>query len=299
MPRISLEGVVGALLTPFTETREVDFDVWSDEITFVAEHADVVAVLAAEVSEYRSLTPAQRRHALRYGVELAAGRRPVLAGASSSSLAEVVELSEIAAEAGADAVQVLMPRRTWGGEPAPGDLVAYMDEVARESALPVVAYHNPGFGADPSLATIVAITELDRVVAIKDSSRNVSRILQAIELIERPGHARYLGTIQPLLTILLQGGAGAMMPPPATLVGAAVVAAFRAGDVHHAAELQNAVAIFPAAWSHHGLTPVMKAALASLGIPVGNPAAPQAPVDSADAEAIGAIVAAWPGIAVS
>jgi 4-hydroxy-tetrahydrodipicolinate synthase len=287
-------GVVGALLTPFDGDGGVDRAALNDEIEFVVGHCDAISVLGAEVTEYRALTPAERRATLTWAIEQVAGRRPVLAGVSSGSIAEVAELSELAAAAGATHAQLLLPKRTWGGEPADDELVAYVEAAASVSALPIVAYHNPGWGADPGFDTLVEITKVEGVVAIKDSSRNISRILRAIEEIERAGHARYLTTIQPLLTTLEMGGAGAMAPPPVTVVAAAVRDAFASGDHARAADYQRLASVFPARWARHGLAPVSKAAMAAAGHPVGDPAAPLLPVPSQDVDAIARVVAEWP-----
>jgi 4-hydroxy-tetrahydrodipicolinate synthase len=133
------------------------------------------------------------------------------------------------------------------------------------------------------------------VIAIKDSSRNVTRVLRLAAEIEGTGQARYLTTIQPLLTTLLAGGAGAMMPPPATLVGARIVEAVRAGDLAAAAEHQRAVARFPALWAgKHGLTPVMKAAMDHLGLALGAPANPASALPASAVEALGRELDRWP-----
>src|SRR5699024_5801895 len=76
--------------------------------------------------------------------------------------------------------------------------------------LPVVLYHHPVVGSDPSFDTIVEAAKLPGVVGIKDSSRNIARCLRAVQEIQREGHAQYLGTMQPMLAVLLSGGGGAM-----------------------------------------------------------------------------------------
>jgi 4-hydroxy-tetrahydrodipicolinate synthase len=293
-----LRGIVGALLTPFDEDGAVDRPALEREVDLLAGHCDAVSVAGAEVSEYRVLSPAARRELIRDAIGLVDGRLPVLAGVSAPSLAEIAELAALAADAGATYAQVLLPHRTWGGEPQTREVVAFTESVVAASALPVVLYHNPGQGADPSFDAIVAACAVDGVVAIKDSSRNVSRTLRAVEEIDRAGHARYLATIQPLLTVLLAGGSGAMAPPPSTLVGAAIRDAVTAGDVARAVELQRLVSVFPARWTaSHGLAPTAKAAMTALGMPLGDPGHPHLPVPEDDARAIAALVGGWPSLA--
>lgn len=298
-PDHSLGGIIGATLTPFREDGCVDAAVMEEQIDLMAGHCDAISVHGAEASEYQVLAPAERRESLRRAVQAVDGRVPVVAGASSPSVREVAELSEVAAEAGAQYVQVLMPLRPWGGQPAEADLIAYFDHVTRGSVLPVVAYHNPGRGSDPSPTTMVRISEIDRVVAFKESSRDISKIGRLVREIDVSGNAAYFTTMQPLLATLQLGGSGAMMPPPATLIGQQVVHAYAAGEHAAAEKWQRWFSLFPARWSSHGLAPVMKSAMRHLGLDLGDPAAPFAALAEQDAEAIAGFLdeAGVPGLA--
>ncbi|MBO0828207.1 MAG: dihydrodipicolinate synthase family protein [Streptosporangiales bacterium] len=285
-------GVIGACLTPFAPDGGVDGDALRQEIDFMAGHCVAVSVLGAEVSEYRMLDEAARRHWLRHGVELVGGRVPVVAGASSPRLDEVAELAELAASAGADFVQVLIPRRPSGDQAGTAELVAYYGEVSERSPVPVVAYHNPTYGSDPTPDTMVRLCELDGVVGVKESSRDMSRIGRLIAEIDAAGLARYYTTMQPLLATVLQGGSGAMMPAPATLLGERVVRAVEAGDLAAATAAQEAFSRFPSRWRSYGLPPVMRCAMAYLGLDVGPGPAPYVEVGEPDAAEIAVTLAA-------
>lgn len=284
-------GVIGACLTPFLPDGRVDGRALEQEIDFLAGHCDAISVLGAEVSEYRLLADGDRRSWLRFGIAAVDRRVPVLAGASSARPEEVASLAEEAAAAGADYVQVLMPRRPWGPPAGTAELVDYFEMVAGRSPLPVVAYHNPARGSDPPPEAVAAIGEVDGVAGFKESSRDMSRIGRLIADIDVAGRARYFTTMQPLLATLMLGGSGAMMPPPATLIGARVVRAFREDDLDGAAAAQALFAQFPGRWSGYGLTPVMKSALSQLGIGMGCSPRPFASVGEEDAAAIGAYLA--------
>jgi hypothetical protein len=83
-----------------------------------------------------------------------------------------------------------------------------------------------------------------------------------------------------------------MMPPPAVAVGAAIVDAVTAGDVGRAADLQRVFSAFHGPWMHLGLTPVMKAAMAAVGLDLGAPLAPYRELDPGDVAAMTAVLAA-------
>jgi 4-hydroxy-tetrahydrodipicolinate synthase len=177
--------------------------------------------------------------------------------------------------------------------PSPDETLAFVEEVAAASPLPLVLYHHPGRGADPAFETIVAACQVPNVAAIKDSSREISRNLRAVEEIQKAGHAQYLATVQPMLAVMVAGGAGAMMPAGITLVGAAIRDAVRDGDLERAGRMQSLVARFPAAWSKYGLLPLAKAALEMLGTPVGAPARPYEPVPEAVLTQIKPVIDQW------
>ena len=287
----SLRGIIAACLTPFRDGR-VDYAALQREIDYIVEdcRADAISIAAVEASEYTQLTWAERKELVRVGIEMVGGRVPTIAGASHPSPRSVLRLAEHAAACGADLVQVLMPQRPWGGEPHPQEMVAYFSEIADASPLPLVAYHNPGPGADPAIPTLIELSRLDRVHYFKESSRDVTKIGRLIEEIDRTDNARYFTTMQPLLITLLLGGSGGTMPPPGAAIGAQIVEAVRRGDLDRARALARTFLVFPGTWGSYGLPPVMKAALRHLGLDIGDPAPPYRGLSPADDAALRAFV---------
>jgi 4-hydroxy-tetrahydrodipicolinate synthase len=281
------KGIIGAALTPFNGDNRVDHDALADHVRFLTAHCQAVSVLGAEVSEYCVLSPHDRQEALARAIRAAEGRVPVVAGASHPSADEVVRLSGVAAAAGADFIQVLIPVTPAGNAARPGDLISYFEQITARGALPVVAYHNPPRGSDASAAVMAELARIDRVVAFKESSRDITKIGRLCAEIDEAGHARYYTTMQALLPTLALGGSGAMMPAPGTLIGVKVADAFGRGDHETAARFQRAYRLFPGGWAQYGLAPTMKAAMMALGHGLGGPARPFSPVPAADTEALG------------
>ena len=282
-----IRGIIGAALTPFTEDGSVDYDALAREIEFLVADCDAISVAAVEASEYTVLSLQDRKEVMRRATEIINKRVPVILGASSHSIDTILDLAEHAAAVGGDLIQVLMPIRPWGGQPTMADLIQFFTEVASVSPLPIVAYHNPGPGADPPLDAFVRLSELNKVDYFKESSRDITKITRLIEQIQLAGKANYFTTMQPLLTTLMMGGAGATMPPPGTRIGARVVRAFREGDIDKARYWQRCFTLFPGKWGAYGLPPIMKSALKHFGVDIGDPARPYAPVSPRDHAQIG------------
>jgi 4-hydroxy-tetrahydrodipicolinate synthase len=285
-------GLIVAPLTPFTSDLRVDEPALRRQIDYVVEDCGATMVVAAgvETQEYTYLSLEQRKALIRVTVEAVGGRVPVMVGISHPSVRTAVELAHDAEKLGAAAVQLLAPLRPFAGPPTQADLVAYFEAIGRETKLPITLYLNPGPGADVSIPDTIALAKLPCVQLIKESSRDLARVSRLIVEIDRAGHARYFTTMQMLLASLELGGSGATMPPPGSEIARHVIDAFVAKDYERAAQVQLQFALFPAKWMHRGLAPTMKAAMNLIGIPVGEPYPPYAPLTREETAALAAFL---------
>src|ERR1051326_8181194 len=270
-------GLIVAPLTPFTADLKVDEQALRRQIDYVVRDCGATMVVAAgvETQEYTYLS-------------FEARRLPVMVGTTHPSFRTAIELAHEAETLGAAALQLLAPLRPFAGLPTQRDLLGYFEKISSETKLPLTLYLNPGPGADVSIPDTVALAKLPRVNFIKESSRDLARVSRLIVEIDRAGHARYFTTMQMLLASVELGGSGATMPPPAAEIARAVIEAFVAKDYERAAHTQLQFAQFPSRWMHYGLAPAMKAAMNLIGVPVGDPYPPYAPLSRDDLPALAA-----------
>jgi 4-hydroxy-tetrahydrodipicolinate synthase len=285
-------GLIVAPLTPFTADLKVDEPALRHQIDYVVRDCAATMVVAAgvETQEYTYLGPEQRKALIRLTVEFVDGRVPVMVGITHPSFRTAIELAHEAEKLGAAAVQVLAPLRPFAGPPTQADLLAYFEAIGRETDLPITLYLNPGPGADVSIPDTIALAKLPKVQLIKESSRDLARVSRLIVEIDRAGHARYFTTMQMLLATLQLGGSGATMPPPGSEIARHIIDAFVAKEHARAIELQLQFALFPSKWMHRGLAPTMKAAMNLIGVPVGDPYPPYAPLSPEELNALGALL---------
>jgi 4-hydroxy-tetrahydrodipicolinate synthase len=283
-------GLIVAPLTPFTAELKVDEQALRRQIDYVVRDCAATMVVAAgvETQEYTYLSFEARKRLIRSTIDYVDGRVPVMVGISHPSFRTAIELAHEAENLGAAALQLLAPLRPFAGAPTPRDLLGYFDKISSDTSLPLTLYLNPGPGADVSIVDTVALARLPRVNFIKESSRDLARVSRLIVEIDRAGHARYFTTMQMLLASLELGGSGATMPPPAAEIARAVIEAFVAKDFERAAQTQLQFALFPSRWMHYGLAPAMKAAMNLIGVPVGDPYPPYAPLSRDDMAALAA-----------
>jgi 4-hydroxy-tetrahydrodipicolinate synthase len=285
-------GLIVAPLTPFAADLTLDELALRRQIDYIVDDCAATMVVAAgvETQEYTYLSLEDRKALIRRTIEAVTGRVPVMVGISHPSFKTAIELAHEAERLGAAAVQLLAPLRPFAGAPTQGDLVAYFEAVAKETALPITLYLNPGPGADVSIPDTIALAKLPRVQFIKESSRDLARVSRLIVEIDRAGHARYFTTMQMLLISLQLGGSGATIPPPACEIARHIIDAFVARDHERAAEMQLQFALFPARWMHRGLAPAMKAAMKLIGVPVGEPYPPYTSLTGEEVAAMAALL---------
>ena len=288
LPHMKLPGLIVPPLTPFNADLKVDEVALQAGVNYVVEDCNAAMVIAAgvEAQEYHYLTMEERKNLISKTIQFVDGRCPVAVGISHPSFKIAIELAHFAEKHGAQAVQLLAPLRPFGGEPTQSELIAYFEAISRETPLPIVLYLNPGPGANVSVPATIALSQLERVKYVKESSRDLSRVSRLIAEVELNGHAKYFTTMQMLLISLQLGSSGITLPPPAAMLANKVIQAYVAGDMQEAARLQLQFALFPSRWMHNGLTPTMKAAMKILGIPMGDPDPPYPPIGGQELQAL-------------
>jgi 4-hydroxy-tetrahydrodipicolinate synthase len=283
-------GLIVAPLTPFRADLKVDESALRRQIDYIVSDCAATMVVAAgvETQEYTYLGFEERKALIRRTIDFVDRRVPVMVGITHASFRTAIELAHDAERHGAAAIQLLAPLRPFAGPPTQADLLAYFESIGRETHLPLTLYLNPGPGADVSIPDTIALAKLPRVQFIKESSRDLARVSRLIVEIDCAGHARYFTTMQMLLASLELGGSGATMPPPGSEIARHIIDAFLAKDYLRAADVQRQFALFPGKWMHRGLAPAMKAAMNLIGIPVGDPYPPYAPLSRDETAALAA-----------
>jgi 4-hydroxy-tetrahydrodipicolinate synthase/2-dehydro-3-deoxy-phosphogluconate/2-dehydro-3-deoxy-6-phosphogalactonate aldolase len=175
---LSLEGVIPPTITAFHEDESVDYETTGDHARFVVDRGvDAVFPLGTN-GEFALLTDEERAGVIESVVEEVGGDVPVIAGVGAPSTYRTVENARRAAEVGADGVVVATPYYyPLDGEGA----VSHYRRVAEAVDCPVYIYHIPGrTGNALALDTLAEIASIDEVAGLKDSSKDVPWLGQAI-----------------------------------------------------------------------------------------------------------------------
>ncbi|MBR3083028.1 MAG: 4-hydroxy-tetrahydrodipicolinate synthase [Oscillospiraceae bacterium] len=256
-------GAASALITPMTEDG-VDYPALGKLIDWQIDEGINGLVIAGTTGEGSTLTDEEHREVLRYSVERAAGRVPIIAGTGSNDTAYAVELTRYASEIGADAMLVVTP---YYNKATQGGLVKMFYAIADASTKPIILYNIPsrtGVNIEPE--TFVALAEHPNISAIKEASGNISKIVETAALVGDKLDI-YSGNDDQIVPLLAMGGAGVISVLSNVLPRKTVELCdrFFAGDVAGSAALQ--LELFPlvrALFSEVNPIPV-KAAMAEMG----------------------------------
>ena len=256
-------GVATALITPLNENG-IDFDAFGRLIDWQIEQGINALVIAGTTGEGSTLTDEEHREAIRFSVERAAGRVPIIAGTGSNDTAYAIDLSRYACEVGADALLVVTP---YYNKATQKGLVAMYNAIADASTKPLILYNVPSrTGCSIEPATYAALAEHPNIAAIKEANSNISKIVETAALVGDKLDI-YSGNDDQVVPILSVGGMGVISVLSNILPAKTVEMCDRwfAGDVAGSAALQKELLpLINALFSEVNPIPV-KAAMAAMG----------------------------------
>ena len=150
------KGAGVAIVTPFTEDNQVNFDELGRIIDDQIANGTDAIIICGTTGESATLSHDEHDACIRFAVEHTAGRVPVIAGTGSNSTAEAVRLSVHAEQSGADALLLVTP---YYNKATQGGLIAHYSEIARQVHIPMIMYNVPsrtGVNIEPETAVYLA-----------------------------------------------------------------------------------------------------------------------------------------------
>ena len=258
------KGIATALITPFAADGSVDYEALGRIIDWQIESGIDALVACGTTGEGPTLTDEEHKEVIRYTVERAAGRVPVIAGTGSNDHAYAEELTRFACEVGADAMLVVTP---YYNKATQNGLVQSFSRLADLSTKPLILYNVPSrTGCNITPATYARLAEHGNIQAIKEANGNISSIVETASLIGDRMDI-YSGNDDQIVPILSIGGKGCIsvlsnILPRETCE---ITRRWFAGDTAGAAQLQmKYLALVNALFCEVNPIPV-KAAMAAMG----------------------------------
>ena len=200
-----ITGSIVALVTPMHADGSVD---WASLERLLDLHvaAGTAAIGAVGTTgESATLSVPEHCEVIKHCVQYIAGRIPIVAGTGANSTREAIELTQTAAEVGADACLLVTP---YYNRPTQRGLYEHFKAINDAVDIPQVLYNVPGRTAcDMQNEVVEQLAVLPNVVGIKDATGDPER---ARDLIARCGDqiAIYSGDDPTAMELMLAGGHG-------------------------------------------------------------------------------------------
>jgi 4-hydroxy-tetrahydrodipicolinate synthase len=277
--------VLTAMVTPFDQHGEIDYNAARTLVNYLIANGTDGLVVAGTTGESPTLTTEEKIALFKFVVEVAAGRVPVIAGTGSNNTRASISLTKQAEEAGVDGIMLVAP---YYNKPSQEGMFQHFKAIAEATSLPVMLYNIPGRSVvNISVETIVRLSEISNIVAVKEASGNLDAMA---EIISRTPDTftLYSGDDGLTIPVLAIGGAG-VVSVASHVIGnqmQEMVTLFKNGRVQEAAVLHRSLLpIMKALFTAPNPTPV-KAALNMQGIQVGDVRLPMIPLNDEEKSAL-------------
>lgn len=208
---MKLHGIFPPIATPFNHNGELykakvqhNVDKWNR--TSLAGY-----VVCGSTGESVMLTPDEKILMWEWVADSAAPGKLLIAGTGVESVQETVALTNRAADLGYVAAMVRTPHYYKNLLNRNDAQLLYFRSVADRTKIPLMIYNWPqATGIDISPEAVVALSEHPNIIAIKESSGSLEKVMQMIREV-KPGFQVLVGSAPTLWPSLQAGAVGAVL----------------------------------------------------------------------------------------
>lgn len=199
-------GAGVAIVTPFHEDGSINYDKLDELIDFHCEKKTDCIIICGTTGESATMTEEEHMDCVKFTIDRAKGRIPVVAGTGSNCTRTAIDMSKEASEYGADGLLLVTP---YYNKATQNGLIAHFTAVAKEAKAPIIMYSvasRTGCNIEP--ATVAELVKnVDSIVGIKEASGNISQIAKIMAMTDGKVDL-YSGNDDQIVPILSLGGKG-------------------------------------------------------------------------------------------
>jgi len=208
---MKLQGIFPPITTPF----DYEGNIYSAKIQHNVEKWNRTAlsgyVVMGSTGESVMLTEAEKYTVWELVAKHAAAEKLLIAGTGVESVRETVSLTNRAAEMGYKAAMVRTPHYYKNLINRGDAQMLYYRSVADRAKIPLIIYNWPQTtGVDIPAEAVAALSEHPNIIAIKESSGNLEKVMQMIREVKH-GFQVLVGSAPTLWPSLLMGACGAIL----------------------------------------------------------------------------------------
>jgi 4-hydroxy-tetrahydrodipicolinate synthase len=203
---MELRGCGTALVTPFRQDGSLDETALSNLVAWQVESGIDFLVACGTTGETPTLTHDEWLRVIDLTVEVAAGRVPIVAGATSNATHDAVEKAkEAAARPGVAAILTASP---YYNKPTQEGQYRHFRAIAEAIDKLVILYNVPGrTGATIEPSTLLRLCEVPNIIGVKDATGSISEMADVCHVM--PEHFLiFSGDDAVTLPLIALGGVG-------------------------------------------------------------------------------------------
>ena len=164
MKPIIFKGCGTALATPF-DKNGINFKVFEEMIENQIKNNVDALIVCGTTGESATMTEKERKDAIKFVVDIAKKRVPVIAGTGSNNTIQAISMTKYAEEVGCDACLVVTP---YYNKTTQAGLVAHYKAIAESTKLPIILYSVASrTGVNILPETCLELSKIPNIVAIK------------------------------------------------------------------------------------------------------------------------------------
>ena len=204
---MQLRGCGTALVTPFRQDGSIDDTALRNLVSWQIESGIDFLVPCGTTGETPTLNHDEWLHVIDTTIEVAAGRLPIVAGATSNSTNDAVEKAkEVASHPGVDAILTASP---YYNKPTQEGQYRHFKAIAEAVGdKPIILYNVPGRTASNlEPATLARLAEIPNIIGVKEASGNMTQIAEAINSVPET-FLVFSGDDAVTLPVIALGGVG-------------------------------------------------------------------------------------------
>ena len=203
---MQLRGCGTALVTPFHQDGSLDEQALRNLVSWQVESGIDFLVPCGTTGETPTLSHDEWLRVIDITVETAAGRVPIVAGATSNNTRDAVaKAQELSNRTGVDAILTASP---YYNKPTQEGQFQHFKAIAEAVSKPVVLYNVPGrTAANLEPGTVARLAEIPNIAGVKEASGNLTQIAE-ICAAARPDFSVLSGDDSMTLPIIAVGGVG-------------------------------------------------------------------------------------------
>jgi len=203
---MQFRGCGTALVTPFRQDGSLDESALRNLVAWQVESGIDFLVPCGTTGETPTLSREEWLYVIDTTIEVAAGRVPIVAGATSNSTQDAVDKAkEIAGRVGVDGILTASP---YYNKPTQEGQYRHFRAIAEAIDKPIILYNVPGrTGANIEPGTLARLSEVPNIAGVKEASGNINQIAEVCNLV--PEHFAVLsGDDAVTLPVIALGGVG-------------------------------------------------------------------------------------------